>query len=50
MITSEDIHRLMKLKATDKEAFYKLLNEMAHSKPVDILLSYKKFKEYSANV
>jgi hypothetical protein len=50
MITAEDIQKLMKLKAKDREAFYKLLDEMARSKPVDILLRYKKFKEYAPNV
>lgn len=50
MITTENLHDLIKLKLTDREAFYKLLEEMADSNPVDILLSFKKFKEYAANV
>ncbi len=50
MITTENLHELMKLKLTDRDAFYKLLEEMSDHNPVDILLSYKKFKEYAANV
>jgi hypothetical protein len=50
MITAEDIQRLVKLKAKDKEAFYKLLNELKSAHPLDHLLSYTKFKEYEPNV
>lgn len=50
MITTEDLQKLIKLKASDKEAFYRLLEEMAASNPFDILLSNKKFKEYAPNV
>lgn len=50
MITSEDIQKLMRLKITDRDAFYQLLDELSRSYPLDILLNYKKFKEYSANV
>jgi hypothetical protein len=50
MITTENLHELMKLKLADRDAFYKLLEEMSDHNPVDILLSYKKFKEYAANV
>jgi hypothetical protein len=47
MITSENLHELMSLKKSDREKFLKLLEDM---NPVDILLSYKKFKEYPANI
>jgi hypothetical protein len=50
MITAEDIQRLVKLKAKDKEAFYKLLEELRSAHPLDHLLSYTKFKEYESNV
>ena len=49
-ITTENLHELIKLKLADREAFYKLLEEMSDHNPVDILLSNKKFKEYAANV
>ncbi len=47
MITTENLHELMSLKKADREKFLKLLEGM---NPVDILLSYKKFKEYPANI
>ncbi len=50
VITTEDIQKLMKLKAKDKEAFYKLLDELRSAHPLDHLLSYAKFKEYAPNV
>ena len=50
MLTTEDIGRLVRLKAKDKEAFYKLLEELRSAHPLDTLLSYKKFKEYAPNV
>lgn len=50
MITAEELHELIKLKKSDKEAFYNALEEMASLNPVDILLNYKKFKEYPSNV
>ena len=50
MLTKEDIHRLVKLKAKDKEAFYRLLDELRSAHPLDILLSYARFKEYEPNV
>jgi hypothetical protein len=50
MLTTEDIQRLIKLKAKDKEAFYKLLDELRSAHPFDHLLSYTKFKEYAPNV
>jgi hypothetical protein len=50
MITAEDIQRLVKLKAKDKEAFYNLLEELRSAHPLDHLLSYTKFKEYEPNV
>ena len=40
----------MKLKAKDKEAFYKLLDELKSAHPLDHLLSYARFKEYAPNV
>lgn len=49
-ITAEDIERLVLLKAVDKEMFYKLLEELKNVPPFDMLLSYKKFKEYAPNV
>lgn len=50
MLTTEDIQRLVKLKEKDKEACYKLLEELQKAHPLDRLLSYKKFKEYAPNV
>jgi hypothetical protein len=50
MITAEDIQRLVKLKAKDKEAFTKLIEELRSAHPLDHLLSYTKFKEYEPNV
>ncbi|HUL61525.1 MAG TPA: hypothetical protein VLT35_00565 [Methanocella sp.] len=50
MITTEDIQRLIKLKAKDKEAFYRLLDELRSAHPLDLLLSYARFKEYEPNV
>jgi hypothetical protein len=47
MITTENLHELAILKRSDREKFLKLLEDM---NPVDILLSYKKFKEYPANI
>ncbi len=47
MITSENLHEFIRLKRSDREKFLKLLEDM---NPVDILLSYKKFKEYPANI
>ena len=49
-ITTDNLHELIKLKIMDREAFYKILDEMSEHSPVDILLSNKKFKEYAANV
>lgn len=50
MLTTEDIQKLIKLKAKDKEAFYRLLDELKSAHPFDHLLSYTKFKEYAPNV
>lgn len=50
MITAEDIQRLVKLKAKDKEAFTRLIEELRSAHPLDHLLSYTKFKEYESNV
>lgn len=50
MLTTEDIQKLIKLKAKDKEAFYRLLDELRSAHPLDHLLSYTKFKEYAPNV
>ncbi len=50
MLTTEDIQRLVKLKAKDKEAFYRVLDELRSAHPLDHLLSYTKFKEYAPNV
>lgn len=50
MLTTDDIQRLVKLKAKDKEAFYKLLDELKSAHPLDSLLYYAKFKEYAPNV
>lgn len=50
MITAEDIQRLMKLKEKDRAAFHRLLGELQRSKPFDVLLSHKKFKDYASNV
>jgi hypothetical protein len=47
MITSENMYELVSLKKSDREKFLRLLEDM---NPVDILLSYKKFKEYPANI
>jgi hypothetical protein len=45
MITTQDLHELMKLKIADREKFVKSL-----AKSKDVLLNYKKFKEYPANI
>jgi hypothetical protein len=50
MLTTDDIQRLVKLKTKDKEAFYRLLDELRSAHPFDHLLSYTKFKEYAPNV
>ncbi len=50
MLTTEDIHKLVRLKEKDKEAFYRLLADMRRAYPLDTLLNYKKFKEYAPNV
>jgi hypothetical protein len=50
MLTTDDIQRLVKLKTKDKEAFYRLLDELRSAHPLDHLLSYTKFKEYAPNV
>ena len=50
MLTTEDIQKLIRLKARDREAFYRLLEEMRLAHPLDLLLSYTKFKEYAPNV
>ncbi len=50
MLTTEDIQRLVKLKAKDREAFSKVLDELRSAHPLDHLLSYTKFKEYAPNV
>jgi|AGTN01.2.fsa_nt_gi hypothetical protein len=50
MLTTEDIQRLVRLKAKDKEAFHKLLNELKSAHPLDVLLSHAKFKDYAPNV
>ncbi|MDI6896927.1 hypothetical protein [Methanocella conradii] len=47
MITAKDLNELISLKKSDREKFLKLIEEMAS---LDILLSYKKFKEYPANI
>ncbi len=47
MITSDNLHELVSLKTSDRKKFLKLLEDM---NPVDVLLSYKKFKEYPANI
>lgn len=49
MITSEVLQELMLLKKSDREKFLKLVEEMAISS-MDVLLNYKKFKEYPANI
>jgi len=46
MITTQDLHELMKLKIADREKFVKSLEGMTR----DVLLKYKKFKEYPANI
>jgi len=48
-ITTELLHELMLLKKTDYEKFLAKVEEMALGS-VDILLTYKKFKEYPANI
>jgi hypothetical protein len=50
MLTTEDIQRLVKLKAKDKEAFNRLLDELKSAHPLDVLLSHAKFKDYAPNV
>lgn len=49
MITSENLYELINLKKSDRDAFLKRIEAMALGS-VDVLLSYKKFKEYPANV
>ena len=50
MLTTDDIQRLVKLKAKDRDAFYRLLDELKSAHPFDILLSHARFKEYAPNV
>ncbi|HMK46057.1 MAG TPA: hypothetical protein VK436_05480 [Methanocella sp.] len=50
VLTSEEIKKLVRLKAMDKDAFNRVLDEMRQGRPVDLLLSYRKFKEYAPNV
>jgi hypothetical protein len=47
MITAKDLNELISLKKSDRDRFMRLIEEMAS---LDILLSYKKFKEYPANI
>ena len=49
MITSENFHELIKLKKSDRDTFIRLIEEMTLSS-MDVLLKYKKFKEYPSNV
>jgi mRNA-degrading endonuclease RelE of RelBE toxin-antitoxin system len=49
MITSEVLKELMLLKKSDREKFLSRIEEMAFDS-MDILLNYKKFKEYPANI
>ena len=49
MLTSEKIHELVNLKRSDREKFLELLEDMALG-TADILLTYRKFKEYPSNV
>jgi hypothetical protein len=49
MITSENLHELINLKKSDRKKFLRLIEEMALGS-MDVLLSYKKFKEYPANI
>lgn len=49
MITSDNLHELIKLKISDRDRFLQLIEAMALNS-VDVLLTYKKFKEYPANV
>ncbi len=49
MITSENLHELIKLKRSDRDKFLKLIEDMAVNS-VDVLLMYKKFKEYPSNI
>lgn len=48
-ITTEALQELMLLKKSDREKFLDRIEEMALSS-MDILLNYKKFKEYPANI
>jgi len=48
-ITTEILHELMLLKKSDYEKFLVKVEEMALGS-MDILLTYKKFKEYPANI
>jgi len=47
MITTENLYELVVLKRSDRKKFLRLIEDM---NPVDILLCYKKFKEYPANI
>ncbi|HTY91667.1 MAG TPA: hypothetical protein VMC84_10870 [Methanocella sp.] len=48
-ITSEVLHELVLLKKSDYEKFLQRIEELALGS-MDILLTYKKFKEYPANI
>ena len=50
MITAKNVKELIRLKEKDRKAFYKLLEEMHKASPLDVLLTFKKFKEYAPNV
>ncbi|BAI60196.1 hypothetical protein MCP_0124 [Methanocella paludicola SANAE] len=49
VITAEVLQELMSLKKSDREKFLDRLEELALSS-MDVLLNYKKFKEYPANI
>jgi DNA invertase Pin-like site-specific DNA recombinase len=49
MLTSEKIHELIALKRSDREKFLELLEDLARGK-ADVLLTYRRFKEYPSNV
>ena len=48
-ITSATIQELVLLKKSDYEKFLERLEELAAGS-IDVLLTYKKFKEYPANI
>ncbi len=48
-ITSDVLHELVLLKKSDYEKFLERLEELAIDS-MDVLLNYKKFKEYPANI